>query len=405
MFQEISEYKSQEEKEIYESGDREKITFYILQQIANDIDSMITFTQDIPNNYDDKKLPVLDLKVHVDAQGFLIHEFYEKPTKNKRVILASSALSWKTKRTVFTQEAIRRMRNTSLRLDPKTADKVLAEYMLKLKDSGYSQRFRTEIILSAKKAFQLQLEADKDGSKPLYRDRQRILLDREERGSGIDWWNKACSKNPSAIKYTSVLFVPPTPGGMLAKLMQSREEEINSRQGADRIKVVEGKGRKLKHLVVDKNPYPALPCKKVLCPLCHETEVSKPPANHPSKKIPCNTPGVLYSIICLDCKSKGLTAQYVGETGRPMVTRALEHVKQTIAEKSFNPLVKHSKEDHAEATKKVRFEFKIEKKFPDPLTRQAEEGLVIRDRAKLGKILNSKSEFHHPPISRVAIKK
>ena len=121
--------------------------------------------------------------------------------------------------------------------------------------------------------------------------------------------------------------------------------------------------------------------------------------------MPCNTPGVLYSVICLDCKSKGLTAQYVGETGRPMVTRALEHVKQTIAEKSFNPLVKHSKEDHAEATKKVRFEFKIEKKFPDPLTRQAEEGLVIRDRAKLGKILNSKSEFHHPPISRVAIKK
>ena len=75
------------------------------------------------------------------------HAFYEKPTKNEFVILASSALSVQTKRTVFTQEALRRMRNTSLLLGPEVANKFLSQYMLKLKDSGYSKKIRTQKML------------------------------------------------------------------------------------------------------------------------------------------------------------------------------------------------------------------------------------------------------------------
>ena len=65
----------------------------------------------------------------------------------------------------------------------------------------------------------------------------------------VDWWNKPHYKNPEVQKYSTVLFVPPTPGGALAKQMQLRETQINSGTD-DRIKVVERGGQKLKSILV-----------------------------------------------------------------------------------------------------------------------------------------------------------
>ena len=45
-------------------------------------------------------------------------EFYEKPTKNPRVIMADSALSYSSKRTILTQECLRRLRNTKIEPGP-----------------------------------------------------------------------------------------------------------------------------------------------------------------------------------------------------------------------------------------------------------------------------------------------
>ena len=132
----------------------------ILQSVANHVDSMISFTFDIPSNHQDQKMPVLDLKVYLNQDGIIFHEFYEKITKNKFVILADSALSWQSKRTILTQEALRIMRNTSVKLDHNILNSHLSRFMLKLKDSGYSSKFRSEIIQSAKNAFHIQLEKD-----------------------------------------------------------------------------------------------------------------------------------------------------------------------------------------------------------------------------------------------------
>ena len=145
---------------------------------------------------------------------------------------------------------MRRLRNTSISLGPEVSNKFLSEYMLKLKDSGYNKRFRTQIVKSAKNAFKIQLENDKMGVRPLFRDKQRIISDQKLRGKGqVDWWNKPHYKNPEVQKYSTVLFVPPTPGGALAKQMQLRETQINSGTD-DRIKVVERGGQKLKSILV-----------------------------------------------------------------------------------------------------------------------------------------------------------
>ena len=342
------------------------------------------------------------LNVYLDTKGIICHEFYEKPTNSQFVILASSALSMKTKRTVFTQECLRRLRNTSLHLGPDIANQFLSKYMLKLKDSGYSSKFRSEIIKSAKNAFKLQIENDKQGIRPLFRDKARIIEDQKLRGKGrVDWWNLPHENNPDVPKYTSVLFVPPTPRGVLAKMMQSREAAINSGSSV-RIKVVKSGGPKLKSILVDPNPYPNKDCRMLLCPFCKSTSVSQP---KDAKKIPCNTPGAGYQIDCKGCQENGLQTAYIGETGRPAVNRGIEHIKAIQSKKENHPIVKHLKQTHNNSQKRVTFEFALTGKFKTPLARQADEALRISRSAKNLNILNSKTEFNRAPIARIKVDK
>ena len=124
-----------------------KIQNYV-QDIANSINPMIKLTVDTPCNYEGGKLPVLDIKVDVnEAEGNRIDfEFFKKPTKNPNVILANSALSHTQKRTILTQECLRRLRNTKVELGSQTQNKHLNQFMLKLKNSGYGIKFRKEIL-------------------------------------------------------------------------------------------------------------------------------------------------------------------------------------------------------------------------------------------------------------------
>ena len=95
-----------------------EITMEVLKDIADSVDSMIKFTFDAPSNYKDGKMPALDLKVSVneEKESRIDYEFFEKPSKNPKVILADSAINSAAKRTILTQECIRRLRNTKLEL-------------------------------------------------------------------------------------------------------------------------------------------------------------------------------------------------------------------------------------------------------------------------------------------------
>jgi hypothetical protein len=52
----------------------------------------------------------------------------------------------------------------------------------------------------------------------------------------------------------------------------------------------------------------------------------------------------------------------------------------------------------------VKFEMEITKKFKDALSRQANEAVRIFSRPD-NELLNSKSEFNHPPLARVVVEK
>ena len=95
--------------------------------------------------------------------------FFKKPVASKFFIMNRSAVPSKVKRATLAQEGLRRLRNT--RPDLVVEDRVrlmedLAEGMML---SGYPAPYRESIIRSALTGYRKQVEASRQGGRPLYR--------------------------------------------------------------------------------------------------------------------------------------------------------------------------------------------------------------------------------------------
>ena len=159
-----------------------EISMEVIVEVAQSIDGMIKFTYDIPENYKHGKLPVLDVEINVNKleRNRIGFEFFEKPTRNKRVMLEDAAIPPNQKRTILTQECLRRLRNTKYELGEEVRIKHLNNFMLKLKNSGYGTKYRTEILDSALIAYEKIISEDRAGIKPLYRSRDYNKEERDQ---------------------------------------------------------------------------------------------------------------------------------------------------------------------------------------------------------------------------------
>ena len=72
----------------------DKVTMEVIKNVANSITDMIKMTVDYPSNYEDMKVPMLDLKVWLNEseRNKIFYTFYEKSTKSPFVISKSSAM-------------------------------------------------------------------------------------------------------------------------------------------------------------------------------------------------------------------------------------------------------------------------------------------------------------------------
>ena len=90
-----------------------------------------------------------------------------------------------------------------------------------LKNSGYDEKFRAEILNSGLKGYNKIVEAERDRIKPMYRPKgwnttARWLAKRRKK------------KNWLGPFWKSAIFVPPTPGSELKKQMQAKESTVVS---------------------------------------------------------------------------------------------------------------------------------------------------------------------------------
>ena len=113
--------------------------------------------------------------------------------------------------------------------------KQVEDFVLRMRFSGYTKKFRYEVVDSALKAYRTIEDDDRSGERPMYRPK--------------DWKRKEREKEKIKTKVTchekdgseSVIFVPATPGSQLQK---QYEQQIRSERF--RVRVVEKAGESLK---------------------------------------------------------------------------------------------------------------------------------------------------------------
>ena len=240
----------------------DKRTMDVIEKVANSICVNIQVTYDVPSNYDDGKIPILDVKAGLNSENKIEFQFYQKPMTNPLVTLKSSALPMNQKITILTQQCFTRLHNTSENTDEKIKVEILNDFMKELKASEYTEKDRENILKGAVNTFKNIKSQELLKIRPFYRDNkfEKEKRKRNKSKKRNTWYQgKQCDSN-----YKSVLFVEATPGDTLIKRLKETEERFKIAENC-RIKLVSKSGNKLSSLIEKKNPF-AVNCNEIECP-------------------------------------------------------------------------------------------------------------------------------------------
>ena len=275
--------------------------------------------------HQNRMLPILDLEVQME-NNIVLYRFFRKEMANFKVIMAKSAMPYKMKKTCLIQEVVRILRNTSRRLDDSIKTHFLSEFSLRLKESGYTDKVRLEIIQKGVTAYEKQVERDEAGICPLYRPKgyERELREKKKRRSKASWYKP----------HDTVMFCPPTPKSELANKFRDIVEK-ERKNGGISIKVVEKAGRKIRELL------PGLKGKKN----CGREDCIIHTSGGNGN---CNKEGVVYKAQCMSCEADGKSSIYIGESSKSVYVRGRQHLAATRDpdRNASNAFAKHLREHH-----------------------------------------------------------
>ena len=360
----------------------DKRTMEIIKTVGNSLHPSIQLETDYPSNYEDGMMPSLDLKVcvrDIDGEKKIVHEFYAKDVSSKSVINARSALSWQQKRTVLTQEVLRVLLNCSEHVPLQRVALHASTMSLRMQFSGYTKKFRNEIVNSALKAYdEIHRKAALE-ERPLYRpyDWERDERDRAKQAKVLDWYKRG--------GYESVIFVPSTPGSELQRKFQT---EID-RHGL-RIRAVEKAGRTVKSALQRSNPFKSASCGRDDCLIC-ET----------GGRGSCSKDGVNYDIACVGCEEAGHARVYKGESSRNGFTRGKKHLQELDSESAASVMWRHCREHHGDTIQDFRMSITGNYRN-DAMLRQITEAVQIETTDKEN-LINNKSEWNFVQFPRVLV--
>ena len=187
--------------------------------------------------------------------------------------------------------------------------------------------------------------------------------------------------------YTAPIIVQSTLGGVLAKLMREVAEKESTPD--IKFKVIERGGTTLIRQLQRANPTAPPKCSKTDCGICSQED----------SYLRCHLCNICYRYTCNypDCQ-----ASYVGESSKNMYTRHLGHVYKYEKKDGSSWIHNHQVQAHERAP--ADFAIKILSSHKDALSRQTAESVRIAlAQDELGEeyVMNSKSEFHQPSITRL----
>jgi hypothetical protein len=394
--------KNEEEVENEKEVPDDEVTMKLVREIADEVMEMIKTEEDFPTKHRGGLLPILDLQVRMQGRkedpemAEISFQFYKKPMAPDRTILFNSAMPMSMKRTTATQEVLRRLLNCSRSLGQEVRAKHLTDYMQVLTNSGYSERFRQEVLRSGEEAYRRLLKKEEEGERRLYRRR----TDNE----GERWKAKRMKKGNWQGRYSSVIFVPYTKDSKLKKEMQVLEERmrVGGREN-HHMKIIERAGPTMAGSLVRKDPFGRKDCEDKQCFQC-TTMKEKP-------KISCRVNSVGYVLRCLLIHNDGVDVEYVGESGQNALTRGKKHIKDfksgSKSVQEGSAMFKHMTSCHPKELREGKkdprefFRMEVVRRYKTACDRQIDEGNNMK--ITKANVINSRREWHQATMSRTVV--
>ena len=357
---------STEKEEQDANKEIDKETAEKITQIANQITPMIKMEEDVASNYENRKLPILDLLVWVESDDQsnpkIMHSFYKKPMSSKLTLRSKTAYPPSKVRAMMVEETLRRLRNCSPEMSWNERGAHLTQFAKELKSSGHTENFRVAVFNAAIRKFVNEMKKHNEGKKDMYRSREQREKDMKERGgktSNDNWFKKNDKRNK---RTTSVLNVPFTSNSTLVKKTRNKLGKMKAPEGTHTI-ILESGGTKLRDQLIKSDPFPNKECGRKDCKM-------------PECKERCYAGHVNYTIVCKSCESINHCEKYVymGESSRGGYIRYKQHFNKYKTKSGFmwdHDVLKHG------GTGEVEFEVERVVKDGDPLRR------VIRESVKL----------------------
>ena len=339
---------------------------------------------------------------------------------SRKVTMARSALGTSQKRSILVQEGLRRLSNYSPSLPWSKKVESLNRLCIDMKDCGHTESFRATIISRVVGKYKTNLDNHTNGNKKMFRtkeEREEFYKAEGGRKTKSNWFRGDKERTTTTTK------VPTTPGGTLAKNMQTILASCPA-PGRCRTKVLEGGGVTVKQNVVKSNPFPRPSCGRPDC-ILDRTREGGCGGN-------CFREGVGYSATCTRCRQAQQQDEneppreitnyaYTGETARSLYTRAKQHLnsyrshlpgRKPIESWMWEHTASHHEGLMGPDNGAGDYQFRVQGVFDKPLYRQVDEavrlgqidahGLVLEDAGGQwgGTVvsLNSRGEYFRPRI-------
>ena len=140
--------------EVWKTEDETRIetetqrTARVMKDVFNSILHFLNLTIEIKDDFDDEKLPTLDLKIWIQPDGRrVLYEHYEKPMKTNLVLQQKRALSENIKVSSLSQEVVRTLLNCSEELDNSIRVGHLNNLAVRMCTSGYRTLYIRKIFI------------------------------------------------------------------------------------------------------------------------------------------------------------------------------------------------------------------------------------------------------------------
>ena len=352
---------------------------------------MLSWTADFPSAHQDGKLPVLDVCMWTEERvggTVLEYEFYSKSMANPVTIPADSAISNSMKISTYRQEVFRVLANTSVSLPWERKAELLTNMVCRMEQSGYNTGFIVTAINGGIRAHLKVLANYQENGTPVHRPKDWEGR-RKRSKKRNDWFQQGGGEGGNQV-YSSFVFVPSTPGSTLAKLLQYQEAQ-NNQGRTHRFRIVEKTGVSVRDYLARNYPWEVTKCHQDDCFQC---------STCPDPRVSCRKPGIGYTIRCLKCNQSGVKSVYEGESSKNAYARGKRHLQELKSGVRTNAMVIHNIAHH-DSSKDNHFQMSVVKLISNPLNRQIDESLRIKD-SDADIILNSGSEWRGDRVPRAS---